>query len=147
MEPGGNTCRGRSAYWSKDALGVRKVQKLTSRVALRGVSGGSSDRGSTSEETLASSCRQQDFVSTEKGEWRQAPSLLDGKKEILKEPQDKRYRELWGRGKTGSQNTRAGRLEKYSLRSYARIGKPPEVAGELSRQGALTEERESYIQS
>ncbi|KAJ1208986.1 hypothetical protein NDU88_004365 [Pleurodeles waltl] len=56
LEAGAHYVRAR---WSRAALELRKVCRLTSRVTLRGASGGS--RGSTGEEILASPRKQTVF--------------------------------------------------------------------------------------
>ncbi|KAJ1118908.1 hypothetical protein NDU88_007095 [Pleurodeles waltl] len=50
LELGVETTRESSDYWRRAALEVRKARTLTSRVTLRGMSGGNTGRDSTSEE-------------------------------------------------------------------------------------------------
>ncbi|KAJ1115562.1 hypothetical protein NDU88_003784 [Pleurodeles waltl] len=54
----------------------RKVRNLTSKGMLRGVSGGSTGRGSISEETSAPFGRQNDLAPVVKGGMETAPSSL-----------------------------------------------------------------------
>ncbi|KAJ1115780.1 hypothetical protein NDU88_004002 [Pleurodeles waltl] len=90
------------AHWSRAALEVRKVSRLTSRLLLRGMSGGTGGRGSTGEETAASPQNQQFFAATTMGvppvRGRQFSAPQKDKKKNLEPAENKRYGDSGGEG-------------------------------------------------
>ncbi|KAJ1117507.1 hypothetical protein NDU88_005706 [Pleurodeles waltl] len=140
LEPGVETYGEEGSCWRRAALEVRKVRNLASRVVLRGVNGGSTGRGSTSEETSVPLARQKDLAPAVKGGWQRPPALLENWLEMPKASEDKWHSVLRGRGSTALKNTGEGRFEEHPLQVDARVRGLFGGASDLINQGRQTKD-------
>ncbi|KAJ1107791.1 hypothetical protein NDU88_005180 [Pleurodeles waltl] len=121
LEPGAKTSRENSGCWRRGALEVRKVRNLKSRVALQGVSGGSTSRDSTGDETTCG--KQKDLATATKGGWRLSPAHSENKREssTASTPEDKSLKVFQG-GNTALKTTGSGTLKGHPPQAVVGIG-------------------------
>ncbi|KAJ1145626.1 hypothetical protein NDU88_011912 [Pleurodeles waltl] len=111
--------RASGGHWRRAALEVRRVRTLTSRVALRGATGGNPGRGSTCQELLQNGQKSREAVST--GD-KTLPFVCSSKVPTSEDKSNTFFQE-WGRGNIPLESTGLDNIGGCPVLSQVEAGK------------------------